>query len=72
MPMLSMKTKKAMKPMLEMLAITDEAGLRSPNQPLPLTPSAHSDGDRRELERPHNPYPGTAVPGWHLKGFWGA
>jgi hypothetical protein len=39
MPMLSMKTKKAMKPMLEMLAITDEAGLRSPNQPLPLTPS---------------------------------
>jgi hypothetical protein len=33
MPILSMKTKKPMKPMLEMLAITDEAGLSSPNQP---------------------------------------
>jgi hypothetical protein len=33
MPMLSMKTKKPMKPMLEILAITDEAGLSSPNHP---------------------------------------
>ena len=30
MPMLSMKTKK---PMLEMLAITDDAGLSRPNHP---------------------------------------
>jgi hypothetical protein len=34
MPMLSMKTKKPMKPMLEILAITDEAGLSSPNHPV--------------------------------------
>jgi hypothetical protein len=33
MPMLSMKTKKPMKPMLEILAITDDAGLSSPNHP---------------------------------------
>jgi hypothetical protein len=26
-------------------------------------------GDRGELQRPHNPYPGTAVPGWHLAAF---
>jgi hypothetical protein len=30
MPMLSMKTKKLMKPMLETLAITEDAGLSSP------------------------------------------
>jgi hypothetical protein len=33
MPMLSMKTKKPMKPMLAIPEITDEAGLSSPNQP---------------------------------------
>ena len=33
MPMLSMNTKKPMKPMLEIPAITEDAGLSSPNHP---------------------------------------
>ena len=45
MPMLSMKTKKPMKPMLEILAITDDAGLSSPNQPASVPTSKPSQAD---------------------------
>jgi len=40
--MLSMKTKKPMKPMLEILAITDDAGLSSPNHPASAPTSSPS------------------------------
>ena len=48
MPMLSMKTKKPTKPMLEILEITDDAGLRSPNHPAsaPTTQAEPSDPSR--------------------------
>jgi hypothetical protein len=59
MPMVSMKTKK---PMLEMLAITDEAGLSSPNaserprragQAIRSTAAARGWSQRRTSRRPY-------------------
>jgi hypothetical protein len=63
--MLSMKTKKPMKPMLEILAITDDAGLSSPNQPANAPTSKPSHPIHRgnaRVVRMATAYSGTTTP----------
>jgi hypothetical protein len=65
MPMLSMKTKKPMKPMLEIAAITDDAGLSSPNHPASAPTSRPSHPIHRgnaRVVRMATAYSGTTTP----------
>jgi hypothetical protein len=63
--MLSIKTKKAMKPMLEMLAITDEAGAEQP-QPTGERPDEQAKPSDPSRQRPRGQdgtaYSGTTTP----------
>ncbi len=51
MPMLSMKPKKPIKPMLEIPEITDDAGLSSPNHPASAPTSRPSQPIHRSNAR---------------------
>jgi hypothetical protein len=65
MPMLSMKTKKPMKPMLEIAAITDDAGRSSPNHPASAPTSRPSHPIHRgnaRVVRMATAYSGTTTP----------
>jgi hypothetical protein len=63
--MLSMKTKKPMNPMLEIVEITDDAGLSSPNQPASAPTSRPSHPIHRgsaRVVRMATAYSGTTTP----------
>ena len=65
MPMVSMKTKKPTKPMLEILAIADDAGLSSPNHPASAPTSRPSHPIHRGnacVVRMATAYSGTTTP----------
>ena len=64
MPTLSMNTKKPMKPMLEILAITDDAGLTSPTpaSERPDEQTKPSDPRQQRVLRVATAYRGTTTP----------
>ena len=65
MPMLSMKTKKPMKPMLEIAEITDDAGLSRPSHPASAPTSRPSHPIHRgsaRVVRMATAYSGTTTP----------